>query len=124
MLRILIRKHTISFKNAFEGLVCAFSTQPNYRIHLALSLISVLAGSYLRISTAEFLVIGVLVTVGLVIETINTAIEETCDAIDTTIRPEIKVAKDTAAGAMLIFAIGATFLAGCIFIPRIISLFS
>lgn len=119
-----IRKHTISFKNAFEGMVGAFSTQPNYRIHLTLSLISISAGSFLRISYYEFLIIGILITMGLVIETINTAIEETCDAIDVTIRPEIKVAKDTAAGAMLIFAIGATVLAGCIFIPRIISLFS
>jgi diacylglycerol kinase len=62
--------------------------------------------------------------VGLVIETVNTAIEETCDAIDTSIRPEIKLAKDTAAAAMLIFAIGAATLAGFIFIPHIISLFS
>jgi diacylglycerol kinase len=80
-------------------------------------------GSYLRISSTEFLIIGVLITVGLVIETINTAIEETCDAIGTAIRPEIKVAKDTAAAAMLIFAIGASILALRIFIPRIISLF-
>jgi diacylglycerol kinase len=120
----MIRKHTISFKHAFEGLVGAFSTQPNYRIHLVLSLLSILAGSYLRISSIEFIIIGLLITVGLVIETINTAIEETCDAIDITIRPDIKVAKDAAAAAMLIFAIGASVLAACIFIPHIISLFS
>jgi diacylglycerol kinase len=120
----MIRKHTISFKHAFDGLVTAFSTQPNYRIHLSLSAISILGGLYFHISNIEFLIIGVLITVGLVIETINTAIEETCDAIDVAIRPEIKVAKDTAAAAMLIFAIGATILAGFIFIPHIISLFS
>ena len=119
-----IRKHTISFKHAFEGLIEAFSTQPNYRIHLTLSLLSVLAGSFLGISSTEFVIIGFLITMGLVVETVNTAIEETCDAIGTEIRPEIKLAKDTAAAAMLIFAIGATVLAAGIFIPRIIFLFS
>jgi diacylglycerol kinase (ATP) len=120
----MIRKHTISFKHAFDGLVAALSTQPNYRIHLLLSVISLLGGIYFRISHFEFLLIGTLITIGLVIETINTAIEETCDAIDESIRPDIKIAKDTGAAAMLIFAIGPSVLAGCIFIPRIILLFS
>lgn len=120
----MLRKHKISFQHAFEGLVYALSTQPNYRIHLILSLVSILAGSYFHISYFEFLIIGVLITVGLVIETVNTAIEETCDAIDESIRPDIKIAKDSAAAAMLIFSIGAFVLASCIFIPRIISLFS
>ena len=44
-------------------------------------------------------------------------------AIDEAIRPDIKVAKDTAAAAMLIFAMGSAILAGCIFIPRIIQVF-
>lgn len=119
----MIRKHTISFKHAFDGLVGAFSTQPNYRIHLFLSVLSITGGIIFHIQYAEFLTIGVLITLGFVIETVNTAIEETCDAIDEDIRPDIKIAKDTAAAAMLIFAIGSSALAGCIFIPRIIHLF-
>lgn len=119
----MLRKHTISFKHAFDGLVVAFSTQPNYRIHLLLSLLSLAGGVFFRLQYSEFLVIGVLITVGLVIETINTAIEETCDAIDEAIRPDIKIAKDTSAAAMLIFAIGSSLLAGVLFIPRIIHLF-
>lgn len=120
----MIRKHTISFKHAFEGLVAALTSQPNYRIHFSLSLISILGGIYFRISYFEFLILGTLITVGLVVETVNTAIEETCDAIDEAIRPDIKIAKDTAAAAMLIFAIGSSIVAGCIFIPRIILFFS
>jgi diacylglycerol kinase len=120
----MIRKHTISFKHALDGLVAALSTQPNYRIHLLLSLVSIIGGIFFQISYFEFLTIGILITVGLVIETVNTAIEETCDAIDESIRPDIKIAKDTAAAAMLVFAIGSVILAGFIFIPRIISFFS
>lgn len=119
----MIRKHTISFKHAFDGLAVAFSTQPNYRVHLFLSLLSLGGGLYFHIKSEEFLIIGVLIIVGLVIETINTAIEETCDAIDETVRPDIKIAKDTAAAAMLIFAMGSAILAAFIFVPYIIQLF-
>ncbi len=119
----MIRKHTISFKHAFDGLIVAFSTQPNYRVHLFFSLLSIVGGITLHISYGEFLAIGILITMGFVTETVNTAIEETCDAIDENIRPDIKVAKDTAAAAMLIFAIGSSVLAGFIFVPHIIHLF-
>ena len=37
----MFKKHTISFKNAFNGLIWALKTQPNYRIHLSLSLIAI-----------------------------------------------------------------------------------
>ena len=56
---------------------------------------------------------------GLAIETINTAIEETTDAIDIKIREDIKIAKDVSAAAMLIYAIGATIIALMIFVPKI-----
>ncbi len=120
----MIRKHTISFKHAFDGLIIAFSTQPNYRIHLLLSLLAIGGAFFFHIRSEEFLTIGILITMGLVIETINTAIEETCDAIDEAIRPDIKIAKDTSAAAMLIFAIGSLVLACIIFVPRILQLFS
>ncbi|EKE13674.1 MAG: hypothetical protein ACD_12C00872G0015 [uncultured bacterium] len=116
----MFRKHTISFKNAYNGLVWSLKTQPNYRIHLFLSLISIIFGFFLKISYFEFLLIAFLITVGLTIETINTAIEEATDAIDTNIREDIKIAKDVSAGAMLIYAIGATMIALMIFVPKII----
>jgi len=119
----MLRKHTISFKHAFDGLIAALSTQPNYRIHLFLSLLSIAGGVVFHIRYEEFLIIGVLITLGLVVETVNTAIEETCDAIDVAIRPDIKVAKDTAAAAMLVFALGSAVIAGFIFVPHIFRLF-
>jgi len=116
----MLKKHTISFKNAFNGLVWSFKTQPNYRIHLSLSLSSLGLGFWLKISHIEYLIIIFLITVGLVIETINTAIEEATDAIDTKIREDIKITKDVSAAAMLIYAIGATVIALMIFVPKII----
>lgn len=119
----MIKKHTISVKHAWNGLKWAFSTQPNYRIHAALSLFALAAGFLFQISYNEFLFIIVLIIMGFSIETINTAIEETTDAIDTKQRPDIGLAKDVAAGAMLVFAIGATIIAVIIFIPKIIPFF-
>jgi diacylglycerol kinase len=119
-----IRKHTISFKNAFNGVVFCIKTQPNYQIHLLLSTIALALGVVLQISNIEYFMIILLITIGLVIETINTAIEQATDAIDTKWREEIGHAKDIAAGAMLIFALGATIISGIIFIPKILALFS
>ena len=84
-----------------------------------MSLISVAAGFYLKISYFEFLLIVFLITVGLVIETINTALEEATDAIDTKIREDIKITKDVSAAAMLIYAIGSALIAAMIFVPKI-----
>lgn len=119
----MFKKHTISFKNAFNGLVWSLKTQPNYRIHLSLSVLALAMGMWLRIAYFEYILIVLLITVGLVIETINTAIEEASDAIDTKIREDIKITKDVSAAAMLIYAVGATVIALMIFVPKIIAKF-
>lgn len=118
----MIKRHTISFKNAFNGLKYAFLSQPNYKIHLFLSLIAVFGGIFFKISYNEFLIIISLIFIGFTIETTNTAIEETNDAIDKSLREDIRLAKDTSSAAMLIFAIGAFFISSIIFIPKIIFL--
>src|SRR3989338_5753654 len=116
----MIKKHTISFKHAFVGIAWVLKTQPNYKIHISLSLLSILGAWYFQISHIEFITILTLITMGFVIETINTGIEATTDAIDTKIREDIKIAKDVSAAAMLIFAIGSFTIASIIFIPRIL----
>ncbi len=116
----MIKRHTISFKNAFRGIIWALKTQPNYRIHIFLSTLSIVGGVVFYISYYEWLMIILLIMVGLVIETINTAIEATTDSIDEKWRDDIKIAKDLSAGAMLFFAIGSFVIALIIFIPKII----
>ena len=116
----MFKRHTISVGHAVDGLIWSLKTQPNYRIHLILSILSIIGGVVLKISYYEFLIIILLITVGLVIETINTALEQATDAIDTKIREDIKITKDVSAAAMLIYAIGSFIIACIIFIPRII----
>lgn len=70
----------------------------------------------------EWLMVIFLITMGLVIETLNTGLEATTDAITKEWREEIKIAKDVSAAAMLTFAVGALIIASMIFIPKIIVL--
>lgn len=117
----MLKKHTLSFRHAFEGLKWVFSTQRNFKIHLFFSVLSLSGAWFFKISYIELLIVLVLISMGLVIETVNTGIEETIDAIHKDWSPEIKIAKDVAAASMLIFAIGAIAIASTIFIPKILS---
>lgn len=113
------KSHAISFHHAWDGLTHAFSTQPNFGIHLFLSSLAVIGGLYFRISTTEWLIIFLTIATGLVIELVNTAIESTVDLITSKRHPIAKIAKDTSAAAMLIYAVGAVVVASVIFLPKI-----
>ena len=116
-----IRKHTVSFRNAFGGLFYALKTQPNFQIHFLLSFIAVLVGSLIEITRTEMIVIILMIIIGLITEMLNTAIESVTDLITTEWRKEAKIAKDVSAGMMLLTAIGACVIAGIIFLPYIVN---
>src|SRR3990170_5869239 len=119
----MLKRHTISVRHALDGLIWSLRTQPNYRIHLLLSALSLIASFVLQISYMELILVIFLITVGLVIETLNTGLEQTTDAIDRKIREDIKIAKDVAAAAMLLYAVGSFTIAAIIFVPKIVNLF-
>lgn len=118
----LIRRHTISFKNAFSGLVWAVKTQPNFRVHIGLSLAALVLGSVLAISYMEMVIVIFTIILGLTCEMINTSIEAMTDLITTEHREQAKIAKDVAAGMMLVTALGAVAVAIFIFVPHILDL--
>lgn len=118
-----LRKHTISFKNAFAGLWWAARTQPNFRVHLTLSALAILLGTILGITQVEWAIIIFTIVLGLTAELINTAIESMTDLITKEWREEAKIAKDVSAGMMFTVAIGAIFVALVIFWPYITALF-
>lgn len=118
----LIHKHRISFKNAIDGIVWAFSTQPNFRIHICLSIFAISLGIWLQISQLEMTIIIFTIVFGLGIEMVNTSLEAMTDLITKEYRQEAKIAKDVSAGMMLLAAIGATVIAGLIFLPKLLNL--
>lgn len=103
----ILKQHHISFQNAFAGVWWALTTQPNFRIHLFLSLIAIGLSLVLDISTVEWSIIIFTIVLGLGSEMINTALEAMTDLITTEWRKEAKIAKDVAAGMMLMVAFGA-----------------
>ncbi len=114
-----VRRHTISFAHAMEGVIWALKTQPNYQIHLLLSFIAIFASVYFHIEKFEWLIIVLTIGVGLAIETINSSLEQTLDCVTLERRSDIKIAKDAAAAAMLIYALAALVVALIIFVPYI-----
>ena len=111
----VLRKHTISFTHAFAGIAWALRTQPNFRVHLALSVIALGLSWYFRITRTEWAIIVFTILLGLTAELINTALESMTDLITKEWREEAKIAKDVSAGMMLTTAIGAVVVAIVVF---------
>ncbi len=119
-MREAIRKHHVSLKTAIAGLWWAIGTQPNFRVHLVLSVFALIGGWYFRVTATEMLILVFTIVLGLASEMINTAIESMTDLITKEWRTEAKIAKDVSAGMMLVTAAGALIVAAVIFIPRIL----
>lgn len=118
------RKHVDSFKDAWSGLVWAVRTQPNFRIHLILSIAAILLSVFLQVSFVESTIIVFMIILGLSVEMLNTSVESMTDLITTEYRKDAKIAKDVAAGMMLLTAVGAVVIAFLIFGPHILEYFS
>lgn len=120
-MREVLRKHHISFKHAIDGVVWALRTQPNFRIHFVCSALALLLAWYFHISRIETAIIVFAIVLGLGAEMINTSLESMTDLITKEWRSEAKVAKDVAAGMMLVAAVGAVAVGFVIFAPYIAS---
>lgn len=118
-MREILRKHHISFNNAFSGIFWALQTQPNFRVHFIFSVLAIALAIFLRITHIEQTVIIFTIVLGLAAEMINTSIEAMTDLITKEWRKEAKIAKDVSAGMMLTVAFGAVAVAATIFWPYI-----
>ncbi len=98
-------KFIAGFGYAFQGLWYALRTQRNIRVHLAVALIIIIASIILRISAVEFAMIFVAITGVFIAEMFNTVMELCIDLASPEYHPLAKIAKDVAAGAVLLNAI-------------------
>jgi len=111
----IIKKHTISFKNAFSGIIYTFKTQPNFKIHALAALIALTASFILNISQAEKIVIVFTISLVLIAEMINTSIESVVDLLTDKFHQQAKIAKDVSSGMVLLSAISSVIIAFIIF---------
>ena len=115
----------LSFKYAGQGVIYTFRTQRNFRIHLTIGAIALGLSLYLQISAIAFAVISLTISLVLVLEMINTSLEALVDlTVGREFHPLAKIAKDCAAGAVLIAAIAALVVAGVLLIPHILQRFA
>jgi diacylglycerol kinase (ATP) len=104
---------------AFEGVIHVLRTQRNMRIHFALATaVLILAFSY-GVTKLELMALLVAISFVLIAEMVNTAIEATIDLATTSFDPLAKIAKDIAAGAVLIAAVNAVVVGYLVFADRL-----
>ena len=108
-----------SFQDACSGLRYTVVTQRNMAIHLAAAVLVMLLSFLLRLEPWELFVVLTAVFAVLVAETVNTAIEKTVDLVTQEQRKLARVAKDAAAGAVLLTALYAVLIGLYVFGPRL-----
>ncbi|MBL8065309.1 MAG: diacylglycerol kinase [Chthonomonadaceae bacterium] len=102
------------FRVAFEGIVHTFRTQRHMRIHLYVTLVTVLGAMVLNLRLRYILMLMFIITFVLVAEMFNSAIEATVDLVSDKYHPLAKFAKDISAGAVLITTIMAIIVGSMI----------
>lgn len=113
----------VSFKYAWAGLSYAFQTQRNFRVHLVVGTMAIALSIGLHLSRVEVAIIGLTIGLVLTMELLNTALESVVDlTVKQTYHELARIAKDCAAGAVLISAIGAIVVAGSLLLPPLIEL--
>lgn len=113
----------VSFKYAWSGITYAFQTQRNFRIHVSVGTLAICLGVFLHLRPVEMAVIGLTSGLVLVMELLNTAIESVVDlTVNQTYHELAKVAKDCAAGAVLVSALAAVLVAGILLLPPLVLL--
>ena len=115
-----LRKHTVSFKHALEGLWYTIRSQPNFRFHLIAMIAVTLMGVYFSISTVEWLILFFTFNTVIVAEMVNTSVESMVDLITLERHVDAKVAKDVAAGMVLVSALFSIGIGLFIFLPKIL----
>jgi len=104
-----------SFNYAFEGIIHVLRTQRNMRIHFGVAIVVLIAGLAVDVSRLELIALLLAIAFVLIAEMLNTALEAAIDVATTSFDPMAKLAKDIAAGAVLIATVNAIAIGYLVF---------
>jgi diacylglycerol kinase len=107
------------FRYAFRGLWYALRTQRNVRVHICVAVLAILSGIVLHISAVEFAMVFVAITGVFIAEMFNTVFELCIDLASPDYHPLAKIAKDVAAGAVLLSAVLSVVIGLFVFGPHL-----
>ncbi len=108
-----------SFNYAFEGIIHTLRTQRNMRIHLAVAFIVLITALIVNVTKLELIALLISITFVLIAEMINTAVEAAIDIATTSFDPMAKLAKDIAAGSVLIASVNAIAVGYLVFAGKV-----
>ncbi len=116
------RSRLQAFRYAARGIVRMLQNEFNARVHAVATILVVALSLALHIDRTEWLVVILAIAAVWCAEGFNTAFEALCDVASPEYHPEVERAKDVAAGAVLITAIGAVAVGVLVFGPRLVAL--
>ncbi|MGD9676816.1 MAG: diacylglycerol kinase family protein [Vulcanibacillus sp.] len=119
-----LKKLIRSFHFASEGIVYAINTQRNMKIHISIALFILLLGMYLHFNQLEVLITFFCIALVISAEIFNTAIEKTVDMLTKEYNHSAKIAKDSAAGAVLFTVLIVILIGVVLILPYLQVLFS
>lgn len=99
-----------SFRHALNGVLLSFKTQRHLRVHFTLAVVILIAGFVWRLSRVELLILVGTISLVILAELFNTALETVVDLVTPDYHPLAKVAKDVAAGAVLVASVNAVLV--------------
>jgi len=108
-----------SFNNAFEGIIHTLRTQRNMRIHLGVAVVVIVTALIVNVTKLELIALLISITFVLIAEMINTAVEAAIDIATTSFDPMAKLAKDIAAGSVLIASVNAIAVGYLVFAGQV-----
>lgn len=114
-----VKERILSFKYAFNGLFWMLRNEHNAWIHCLAAVVAIVGGFLMDITYVEWLFVLGAIFLVFALEMINTALEHLCDAVTLDKNPQIKMAKDVAAGAVLVGAGYALVVAAFIVFSRL-----
>ncbi len=112
-----------SFKFAFEGLRAEFIKGRNFKIQIACGILVIIFGLVFKLNSNEWVGVMLVINLVLILELINTSLEQIVDLVSPEIHPGAKLAKDVAAAAVLVSSLTSLAIGGFIFIPKLVILF-
>ena len=110
-----------SFNFAFEGVIHVLRTQRNLRIHFAAAFAVLIAAVAVGVDRIELIALLISISFVLIAEMLNTALEAGIDVATTSFDPLAKLAKDIAAGAVLIATVNAVAVGYLVFSDKLVN---
>ena len=111
-----------AFNAAIEGIIYTFKFERKMKIHYFLAVVVLTASLFLGLKRLEMILLVFAISLVVIAEMFNTAIEKTIDMITDEYHILAKIAKDTASSATLVLSITSFIGAVVIFVPKVIEL--